>query len=222
MSEFFRGWRRKVGVVTLMMACVLTGMWVRSMSVIDNCELPVGKHSVIIVFSYIHFCAVLAEHDPDFNSSSAQWLSKPTPQLTPVELAGASYENLKMPLKYRNHPPIVPKGRNQPILVPNISQDYRLIGMPFSYWFALPLTLLSAWLLIIKPRPTTSEQSIEPKSENVASIKGHLFKSSRMRIGLVTLVFVVVSAMLYAIRQSGISAPDKANPIEPPTAPMLD
>ena len=32
MGEFFKGWRRKVGVVTLMMACVLTGIWLRTMS----------------------------------------------------------------------------------------------------------------------------------------------------------------------------------------------
>lgn len=30
MSEFLRGWRRKAGVVTLMMACVVVVSWVRS------------------------------------------------------------------------------------------------------------------------------------------------------------------------------------------------
>lgn len=29
MREFFRGWRRKAGCVTLVMACVMAGMWVR-------------------------------------------------------------------------------------------------------------------------------------------------------------------------------------------------
>ena len=30
MSEFFRGWRRKIGVATLLLACLLTCGWVRS------------------------------------------------------------------------------------------------------------------------------------------------------------------------------------------------
>ena len=30
MREFFKPWRRKIGVVTLVMACVLMAGWVRS------------------------------------------------------------------------------------------------------------------------------------------------------------------------------------------------
>ena len=32
MKEFFRGWRRKVGVVTLVMACVFMAGWMRSLT----------------------------------------------------------------------------------------------------------------------------------------------------------------------------------------------
>src|SRR5580698_5128736 len=35
MREFFRGWKRKVGVVTLLMACVLTVGWMRSWTITD-------------------------------------------------------------------------------------------------------------------------------------------------------------------------------------------
>ena len=35
MSEFFRGWRRKVGVATLLMACVAMAAWLRSESFCD-------------------------------------------------------------------------------------------------------------------------------------------------------------------------------------------
>ena len=34
MREFFHGWRRKLGCVTLVMACVLLGMWGRSTLVV--------------------------------------------------------------------------------------------------------------------------------------------------------------------------------------------
>ena len=30
MREFFKGWRRKVGVVTLVLACVIIGLWCKS------------------------------------------------------------------------------------------------------------------------------------------------------------------------------------------------
>ncbi len=35
MGNFFHGWRRKIGVVTLLMACVFMAGWVRSLSVRD-------------------------------------------------------------------------------------------------------------------------------------------------------------------------------------------
>jgi hypothetical protein len=40
MKEFFHGWRRKAGAAGLVMACVLTILWVRSCIVIDNVRLP--------------------------------------------------------------------------------------------------------------------------------------------------------------------------------------
>lgn len=45
MREFFKGWRRKLGVVTLGIACVLTCGWVRSFRVCDSYPLTT-KHSL--------------------------------------------------------------------------------------------------------------------------------------------------------------------------------
>lgn len=42
MREFFKGWRRKAGVVTLVMAMALTGMWVRSLSRDDWFDFSIG------------------------------------------------------------------------------------------------------------------------------------------------------------------------------------
>lgn len=49
MFEFFLRWRRKAGIVTLMMACGLTVMWMRSSIVIDAILSPMGgrQHNVI-------------------------------------------------------------------------------------------------------------------------------------------------------------------------------
>lgn len=43
MREFFRGWRRKVGCVTLVMACVLTTGWVRSIGQSHAVQFPLGR-----------------------------------------------------------------------------------------------------------------------------------------------------------------------------------
>ena len=38
MGNFFRGWRRKLGVVTLLLACVAMGGWVRSLVIKDRID----------------------------------------------------------------------------------------------------------------------------------------------------------------------------------------
>jgi hypothetical protein len=43
MREFFKGWRRKVGCVTLAMACVFMAGWVRSCIWGDTLMIPIGE-----------------------------------------------------------------------------------------------------------------------------------------------------------------------------------
>jgi len=52
MGEFFREWRRKIGVVTLMMACVFAAGWVRTYSTRDELCAPFGKTTSINVYSF--------------------------------------------------------------------------------------------------------------------------------------------------------------------------
>ena len=42
LGNFFHGWRRKLGVVTLVLACVFMGGWMRSQFQFDDLELPAG------------------------------------------------------------------------------------------------------------------------------------------------------------------------------------
>ena len=53
MDEYFRNWRRKVGVFTLAMACVFVAGWVRSLSSQDTFVIPMGnKLSFQILSAY--------------------------------------------------------------------------------------------------------------------------------------------------------------------------
>jgi hypothetical protein len=51
MKEFFQPWRRKIGVVTLILACVLMGGWLRSLRAVNNIAFTIGDHSLIQMIS---------------------------------------------------------------------------------------------------------------------------------------------------------------------------
>ncbi|HEY4262251.1 MAG TPA: hypothetical protein VGM98_18935 [Schlesneria sp.] len=49
MYTFFHGWRRKAGVIALVMALVMMGVWIRSLTIRDVIQLPVlGRLSYVI------------------------------------------------------------------------------------------------------------------------------------------------------------------------------
>ena len=62
MGEFFRGWRRKIGMLTLMLALVFMGGWVRSLVVRDDLMVSTGKESTAYLSSLqpdICFCELI-------------------------------------------------------------------------------------------------------------------------------------------------------------------
>ena len=52
MGDFFKGWRRKTGIVALVMACVFMTGWVRTYSVTDDIHVPLGKTTSFCASSY--------------------------------------------------------------------------------------------------------------------------------------------------------------------------
>ena len=61
MSSFFRGWRRKIGVVTLLMACVFMAGWTRSMVADDIAYVRTSELHYEFVCSRRH--GLLLMHD---------------------------------------------------------------------------------------------------------------------------------------------------------------
>ena len=144
MGEMFHGWRRKVGVPMLILACLFGGLWIRSLIVLDYIEIPVGKHTTVLLVTHSQFFALFVENDPEFDLSSttAKWISQATSKFPLEDLVGMNYGEIQMILKYRNHPLIVPKEPNQPIGVPQLDQDYWLFGLPLTYLLVIALTLI--------------------------------------------------------------------------------
>jgi len=75
MGNFFHGWRRKTGVVTLIMACMFMGGWIRSLSETDVFTLPIGRLPLgVLISTGGYFSCTWADYSeqqtfPDWNIS---------------------------------------------------------------------------------------------------------------------------------------------------------
>lgn len=61
MRDFFRGWKRKVGVVTLILAVVLTGEWARNFRFRDLVLIQSGKRTI---------------HEVEFSTNGVSWATQ--------------------------------------------------------------------------------------------------------------------------------------------------
>src|SRR6266700_4979357 len=53
MGDYFKPWRRKLGVVTLLLACVFVAGWVRSLSTFDSIAFAnVGRLHIVPLMSH--------------------------------------------------------------------------------------------------------------------------------------------------------------------------
>ena len=153
MKEFFRGWRRKVGVVTLIMALVLMVGWVRSFHLWDSVSVPTKYNGNIHTFTSregnLSWGRSFDTNGADacrnasfrFNSTPAQSLKLVSvAHLDEWRFACGGFDFFK-----RDFP------------------NQTLICWRFPYWsFVLPLTALSAYLLLTKPRQSNQKKIDEP------------------------------------------------------------
>ena len=156
MREFFRGWRRKAGLATLGMALLLMAAWMRSIVVTDVIVVP----DVIAISTEPATCDQLMSH-------------RGRVSLFRCPLAFTSFQKLRWEtanhsmyfdwLEYLEKEPaedFVWRWSFGGFVLGEYgagpdSFSFSFIVVP--YWsFVLPLTLLSAWLLLIKPRPAKS------------------------------------------------------------------
>lgn len=138
MREFFNGWRRKVGVATLVWACVFAAAWVRSFSIRDFIPLPKLRTAALATESG---CLVL------LRETEAVLISE-VPGLDVIWENVDGIENPMNPM-----PPVATM----------VASAYFEKAGSIPYWsLVLPLTLLSGWLLLSKPRLATPMKPSEP------------------------------------------------------------
>ncbi len=165
MYEFFHGWRRKLGVVTLVMACVAMGGWVRSQYVQDTILLPgMVPHICIINDSHGIQRLILGEYGPlhhdEWLEVRLKWLCEPPSESIYSEL-DRSHIVWRYSLIGFDFGEFVPPSTFVHSLSTALHERVTLANVP--HWsVVIPLTLLSAWLLLSKPRKPTPKQPPVP------------------------------------------------------------
>ncbi len=146
MIAFLQGWRRKVGCVTLLMACVFLGGWVRSSSFYDCAALTEEGLSDALV-SYqgrIYGMRMIADgrvrKAPKFSCNS-------------VSISNVKNEMFNLPELKWQFCGIGLREMSAPGL--------RIVVSEVSYWLiAIPLTLLSVYLLLSKSRVANEKSPV--------------------------------------------------------------
>lgn len=159
MREFFKGWKRTLGLLTLLFACVFAAGWVRSRRTVDQVVFPIPS----ILSSQINvgvLCLwrqgvvlILQANGRDARASVApkwwSWESSHISATAMTEGLDGLHEMPNMQVKFRCF------GVSHSEL---INPSYPSDSMRTWYYMApyapivIPLTLISAWLLLSKPR----------------------------------------------------------------------
>ena len=162
MKEFFHGWRRKAGLVTLVMACLFLGLWLRSRFYEDDIRFRVGRHTVHVFHLF---------------ESGLAWISiwEPTDGPREIRENGAtsvmklmnSRHNIEWEAERREGSDAEAYGQvawhwnfggcrygNQPT-DPRSGVGSKVLQAPYNLLVLLP-TLLSAYLILWKPRKRDS------------------------------------------------------------------
>jgi hypothetical protein len=132
MSDYFKPWRRKLGIATLMMACVFAAAWVRSLMLTDVVRVPLWQFGKIGIASNVgYFSFAWASHERSNNGFN--WITYPFEVTALISYAPWTFD-------FTSKTPV------QPVM---------------GYWsVVIPLTLVSAWLLLSKPRkPKSTSQA---------------------------------------------------------------
>ena len=146
MPAFFKPWRRKIGVLTLVMACVFLGGWVRSLSIEDKVTIPIPQAaSVEFLSMQSKFCLTRYSRP-----QRCEWKSTPMKNVTnhPMNLLSADWSMRFCGLR----------------LFTNLhAYGDKTAGLLVPYWMpVVPITLLSVFLLLSKSRESTRTQIVVP------------------------------------------------------------
>jgi hypothetical protein len=134
MREFFRGWRRKAGCVALVMACALMGAWIRSRAISDR----------IVIRRYGHITEYLVSELSGFGwKKEIEWSLIAAGGVV-TDVPYCEWLGFKYGMRFAPEASLGLVAKVNVRIVP--------------YWaLTVPLTLLSAYLILWKPRTKPKE-----------------------------------------------------------------
>jgi hypothetical protein len=181
MLEFFKGWRRKAGCIGLMVSLLITCAWMRSFKTEDFATrlLSNGYWKVVSKNGGITFACqegpMVLHFEPNTMGSQAvdkEAAAKAHNEAILLEMMKKS--DAGQPYKRRQETPRE-ETRDTNTEICGFMFGTNASGEPdgldrsvtttlrVPYWaVVLPFIMLSAWLLLCKPRPTTPKQTTEP------------------------------------------------------------
>lgn len=157
---FFKPLRRKFGVVTLVMACVFACGWVRSVYISEVVSSLISDQTQVFMNSTdgMFWCGRFIVHDPGYFSSQ--------PTLRWVQYDDNKFNREDWELSwywcFSDGGMVAHSSGTTP---QNQQYDYFLVAM-MPYWsIVIPMTLLSAYLLLSKPRQSVQKKIVELRLE---------------------------------------------------------
>jgi hypothetical protein len=168
MREFFRGWRRKIGVVTLLIACLFMVGWVGSEVkdrwIMINNNATRTRFRVSSVNGRINILRWTPEKGRLISIGSDPALKDRNPLTgrhfrTPFEF----WDEFKVEQRFDWAGFHYGNGRHH-----SWHEEKRIAIWFIPYWsIVCPLTIISLWLLLSKPRQSTSKKVSEPNQEKL-------------------------------------------------------
>jgi hypothetical protein len=159
MPPYFKLHRRKLGVLTLVMTCVLVGLWARSLVAINRITLPtrpmrfheISSFDGVIVWQGV-FPVDESNWSKDVNEESAlifnEFASGLVEFLLTAQRTGAALDTFVLESQNQSFGYHLSEYRRNGSL-----GTVHVTIRKFSYWLLItPLTFLSAWLLLSMPR----------------------------------------------------------------------
>ncbi len=192
MEKLFSGWKRKLGVVTLLLACVFTAGWTRSLSIADQINLPTRISTKYHIIESVNGSFRWCYFDCFTNNvhcTRIRWMThlrSEWPGIFTFDAPENDYVPFEMKFRFYDW-----RFRRWGFGAGKIKADEISIAN-MSCWFApywsvvFPLTVLSAWLLLSnRVEPSKPHHWSPPRTEdrNVS-----YFKPWQRKIGVLTLV----------------------------------
>ena len=172
MGEYFKPWRRKLGLATLVLACVFAAGWIRCQAYNDYVDLSFDVADRNLGYEFTSqrlengYCAVGYYFNRFSPASGNQWTCEysalPQSEDSPMQFANMDWQMNSLGFCIGRAADQQPRP-NQALTI--IAFSARLV--PY-YSIVIPLTALSAFLLIANPKTAKSTKLPEPNPHDGA------------------------------------------------------